>query len=125
MASKPKENMFSSISKQRLEKQDSIVDHAKKTAKEVVEAKAPVQENPSTPKKPSPKKTSEPTKAGRPKGKPSTKISLNVPDEYLEIVNIAAGINFKGNTSSYIVSLIENDIKENGKVYEQIKALTK
>lgn len=70
-----------------------------------------------------PRKKKEPPKAGRPKGKPSTKISLNVPDEYLEIVNIAAGINYKGNTSSYIVSLIEKDIKANGKVYQQIKAI--
>ena len=77
-----------------------------------------------TTKKSTPKKTKEPPKAGRPKGKPSTKISLNVPDEYLEIVNIAAGINYKGNTSSYIVSLIEKDIKANGKVYQQIKAIT-
>ena len=73
--------------------------------------------------KSTPKKTKQPPKAGRPKGKPSTKISLNVPDEYLEIVNIAAGINYKGNTSSYIVSLIEKDIKANGKVYQQIKAI--
>lgn len=77
-----------------------------------------------TEKKSTTKKTKEPPKAGRPKGKPSTKITLNVPDEYLEIVNIAAGINHKGNTSSYIVSLIEKDIKANGKVYEQIKAIT-
>lgn len=62
--------------------------------------------------------------AGRPKGKPSTKISLNVPDEYLEIVNIAAGVNYKGNTSSYIVSLIEKDIEANGTIYQQIKDLT-
>lgn len=77
-----------------------------------------------TEKKSTTKKTKEPPKAGRPKGKPSTKISLNVPDEYLEIVNIAAGVNHKGNTSSYIVSLIEKDIKANGKVYQQIKAIT-
>lgn len=69
------------------------------------------------------KKEEEVSKVGRPKGKPSTKISLNVPDEYLEIVNIAAGINYKGNTSSYIVSLIEKDIKANGKVYQQIMAI--
>lgn len=77
-----------------------------------------------TTKKTTTKKTKEAPKAGRPKGKPSTKISLNVPNEYLDIVNIAAGINFKGNTSSYIVSLIEKDIKANGKVYQQIKAIT-
>ena len=77
-------------------------------------------------KKESPKKEElkeEVSKAGRPKGKPSTKISLNVPNEYLELVNIAAGINFKGNTSSYIVELIKKDIETNGKVYEQIKAI--
>ena len=62
--------------------------------------------------------------AGRPKGKPSTKISLNVPDEYLEIVNIAAGVNYKGNTSSYIVYHIEKDIEANGTIYQQIKDLT-
>lgn len=73
------------------------------------------------PKAPTKKKT---PNAGRPKGKPSTKISLNVPDEYLEIVNIAAGVNYKGNTSSYIVSLIEKDIEANGTIYQQIKDLT-
>ena len=82
---------------------------------------------PSTPKKPvakkEEKKIEEVNKAGRPKGKPSTKISLNVPDEYLELVNIAAGINYKGNTSSYIVELIKKDLEANGKVYEQIKAM--
>ena len=82
----------------------------------------------STPKKTNGKKTNPEEekvhpKAGRPKGKPSTKISLNVPNDYLEIVNIASGINFKGNTSSYIISLIEKDIKANGKVYQQIKKL--
>ncbi len=77
-----------------------------------------------TEKKSTTKKTKEPPNAGRPKGKPSTKISLNVPDEYLEIVNIAAGVNYKGNTSSYIVSLIEKDIEANGTIYQQIKELT-
>lgn len=62
-------------------------------------------------------------RVGRPKGKPSTKISLNIPNEYLDIIYIAAGMNYKGNTSSYIVSLIEKDIKTNGKMYRQIKAL--
>ncbi len=74
-------------------------------------------------KKTAPKEEKAVPKAGRPKGKPSTKISLNVPDEYLDIVNIAAGINHKGNTSSYIISLIEKDIKTNGKIYKQIKAI--
>lgn len=64
------------------------------------------------------------TTVGRPKGKPSTKISLNVPDEYLEIVSIVAGINYKGNISSYIVSLIEKDLKANETIYKQIKNIT-
>ena len=60
---------------------------------------------------------------GRPKGVPSTKISLNVPDEYLELVNIAAGLNYKGNTSSYINALIKGDIDKNKALYEQIKEI--
>lgn len=98
------------------------------TKTEPKKAEEKPKKKPTTTKKPAAKKVTtrkvkEAPKAGRPKGKPSTKISLNVPDEYLEIVNIAAGINYKGNTSSYIVSLIEKDIKANGKVYEQIKAI--
>lgn len=76
-----------------------------------------------TSKAQTPTKKKVPT-VGRPKGKPSTKISLNVPDEYLEIVNIVAGIHYKGNVSSYIVSLIEKDIKANETTYRKIKALT-
>lgn len=62
-------------------------------------------------------------KTGRPKRKPYVKISLNIPEEYLEIVDIAAGIHYKGNKSSYIASLIEKDIKTNGSVYQQIKSI--
>jgi hypothetical protein len=65
------------------------------------------------------------SKTGRPKGKPSTKISLNVPNEYLDLVEIAAGVNYKGNTSSYIVDLIKKDIDENGEIYEKIKDMQK
>ena len=91
------------------------------TKVEITEAVEQSKTKATAPKKTTKKKDT--PKAGRPKGKPSTKISLNVPNEYLEIVNIAAGINYKGNTSSYIVSLIEKDIKANGKIYEQIKAI--
>jgi hypothetical protein len=65
------------------------------------------------------------SKTGRRKGKPSTKISLNVPNEYLDLVEIAAGVNYKGNTSSYIVDLIKKDIDENGEIYEKIKDMQK
>ena len=62
-------------------------------------------------------------KVGRPKGVPSTKISLNIPNQYLELVNIAAGLNYKGNTSSYINALIKEDIDKNKNIYEQIKEI--
>jgi outer membrane biosynthesis protein TonB len=62
---------------------------------------------------------------GRPKGRPSTKCSFNVPNEYLDMVSIAAAIGHKGNMSSYIVSLIEKDIKENGNIYQQVLNLRK
>ena len=64
-------------------------------------------------------------KTGRPKGAESTKISLNVPNETLELVEIAAGLNYKGNVSGYINDLIRQDIKANGEVYEQVKELRK
>lgn len=64
-------------------------------------------------------------RAGRPKGKPSTKVSLNIPNEYMDLVSVAAGIGHRGNTSAYIVSLIEKDIEANGKVYNQVKEMAK
>ena len=106
----------------KTETKEEVKTEPKKTEKKPKTKPTTTKKN--TTKKTTTKKTKEAPKAGRPKGKPSTKISLNVPNEYLDIVNIAAGINFKGNTSSYIVSLIEKDIKANGKVYQQIKAIT-
>ncbi len=63
------------------------------------------------------------SKAGRPKGRPYSRISINVPEEYLDLMNIAAGIATKGNLSSYVVSLIEKDIEAND-VYKQIWSMT-
>lgn len=143
MAEKP--NPFLAASQKRKNEQEAIVNpktSTKEENKEIpkVEAKpVPKQETtpktetkrekpevPKTEKVESPKKASAETgKIGRPKGKPYSKISINIPDEYLEIVEIAAGINYKGNTSAYIVSLVEKDIKANGKVYEQIRNLAK
>lgn len=60
------------------------------------------------------------SKAGRPKGKPSTKISINVPTECLELAQIASAINFKGNMSSYISSLIKRDLEANKAIYEGV-----
>ena len=83
------------------------------------------QESKSKEEKPDNEKTNikDNNKVGRPKGVPSTKISLNVPNQYLELVNIAAGLNYKGNTSSYINALIKRDIDKNKVLYEQIKEI--
>lgn len=63
------------------------------------------------------------SKIGRPKGRPSSKISINVPSEYIDYIEIASGIKYRGNTSSYISALIEKDIEENKTIYNQIKKL--
>ena len=124
-----KPNMFASASARRKEEQKELEKKALNKENLDVNSSKKVNNTPkiNTKKKinsnGNTKKNEESPKAGRPKGKPSTKISLNVPDEYLELVNIAAGINYKGNTSSYIVSLIEKDLKENGKAYEAILKL--
>ena len=123
------------MTKEELAKKKGI--QIKETTQTAAEALITTTTNQEPEVKAEPKKTEEkpnskaqtPTKkkvptVGRPKGKPSTKISLNVPDEYLEIVNIVAGIHYKGNVSSYIVSLIEKDIKANETTYRKIKALT-
>ena len=64
------------------------------------------------------------SRAGRPKGRPAVKVTVNVPEEDIELMNIAASIVFKGNVSSYIVSLIEKDIAAND-VYKKILEMTK
>lgn len=63
------------------------------------------------------------SKIGRPKGRPSSKISVNVPSEFIDYIEIASGIKYRGNTSSYISALIERDIEENKSIYNQIKKL--
>lgn len=141
---KDKPNPFNEIQKKRKEEQEKIMaesvalpstinnkkEEIKPDNKEIGASSKKLETKEDLQNKPEGKRKKESTlnteaKTGRPKGKPYTKISLNVPDEYLELVNIAAGINFKGNTSSYIISLIEKDLKTNGKVYEQIKNIAK
>lgn len=85
----------------------------------VIAEKVPKKEEPVAKQEKS--KSSDSPRAGRPKGRPSSKISINVPNEFLEYVDIASGIKFKGNTSGYITALIERDIEENKAVYDQIK----
>lgn len=70
-------------------------------------------------------KTTKTTNKGRPKGLETRKISMNIPCEMIDYINIAAAVNFKGNTSGYIISLIERDMKKNEMLYKQIKELSK
>lgn len=63
----------------------------------------------------------EKSKVGRPKGKPSTRVSINLPLDALEYARFEAGMNYSANLSGYILHLIENDRKINGAIYEQIK----
>lgn len=82
--------------------------------KEIKKAEEPALKNEST----------ETPRAGRPKGRPAVKVTVNVPEEDMELLNIAASIVFKGNVSSYIVSLIEKDIAAND-IYKKILEMTK
>lgn len=63
-------------------------------------------------------------KAGRPKGRPCVKVTINVPEEDIDLMNIAAGISHKGNLSSYVISLIEKDLSAND-VYKKIWEMTR
>ena len=65
------------------------------------------------------KKTSQKQKIGRPKGEELTHISLGIPSRLYEQISGAALI-FGGNKTKYIVSLIEADIKKNGKTYSNL-----
>lgn len=65
------------------------------------------------------KKTSQKQKIGRPKGEDLTHISLGIPSRLYEQISGAALI-FGGNKTKYIVSLIEADIKKNGKTYSNL-----
>lgn len=144
MSKNNKDNMFDIIAKKRLDEQKEIVnsvtapveEQKKKQEPSKIEkqaeneneiSKANIQEHKeikhenSEEKKETKNIPKKENKVGRPKSRPYTKMSFNVPDEYLETLEVAAFLNFKGNTSSYIISLIEKDIKANGKVYEQIK----
>ncbi len=82
--------------------------------KEIKKAEEPVLKNENT----------DIPRAGRPKGRPAVKVTVNVPEEDMELLNIAASIVFKGNVSSYIVSLIEKDIAAND-IYKKILEMTK
>jgi hypothetical protein len=77
-----------------------------------------------TPKKTSEKKEEKSSNAGivgRPRKDPYVKRSINIPENYISYITVQAGLNFKGNVSDYIVSLIENDMKSNEKLYNAIK----
>lgn len=64
-------------------------------------------------------------KVGRPKSRPYTKMSVNVPEEYVSLIKTATNIYANGNISSYITSLIEKDIEENKEQYINLQKMLK
>lgn len=72
-------------------------------------------------KKEEPTEPIDKNRVGRPKGKPSTRVSINLPIDALDYARFEAGMNYSANLSGYILNLIENDRKVNGAIYEQIK----
>lgn len=61
-------------------------------------------------------------KTGRPKGEDLVHVSLGIPSRLHEQINGAALLH-GGNKTKYIVSLIEADIKKNGKTYSNLASM--
>lgn len=59
---------------------------------------------------------------GRTVSKKTKSISVSIPDEYLDLIKIAAIVS-DNSVSSYLTSLVEKDLETNGKKYEEIKKL--
>ena len=70
------------------------------------------------------KETKEETKnkGGRPSNGDVKKISLSIPAELFEGVEIGATLFFKGNKTAYINSLIKKDLEENLEKYKEFQA---
>lgn len=64
----------------------------------------------------------EKNKAGRPSKGEVKKISLAIPTELLEDIEIAA-IFYKGNKTAYINSLIKQDLEANLEKYKEFKSM--
>lgn len=51
------------------------------------------------------------------------KISINVPNEHIEMIQVYVGIKYKGKLTRYINELIERDIKRNKKYYDELNQI--
>lgn len=67
-------------------------------------------------------KNEEKSKGGRPSKGAVKKITLAIPEELFESIEIAS-ILFKGNRTAYINSLIKKDMEQNLEKYKEFKAM--
>lgn len=65
-----------------------------------------------------------PKKGGRPSNGEVKKISLSIPVEFYDGVEIGAALFFKGNKTAYINALIKKDLEINLEKYKEFKAMT-
>lgn len=86
-----------------------------------IEKKEKPKDIPTKPVQKKEEKSKTPGTVGRPRKEPYVKRSLNIPENYISYITVQAGLNFKGNVSDYIISLIEKDMKSNEKLYNAIK----
>lgn len=61
--------------------------------------------------------------AGRPSNGEVKKISLAIPVELYDGVEVGASLFFKGNKTAYINALIKKDLEENGEKYKEFKSM--
>ena len=61
--------------------------------------------------------------AGRPSNGEVKKISLSIPVELYDGVEVGASLFFKGNKTAYINALIKKDLEENGEKYKEFKSM--
>lgn len=91
-----------------------------KFSAEINETINPALEN--TSKTPENSKVEIKNKGGRPSNGEVKKISLAIPIELFEGVEIGATLFYKGNKTAYINSLIEKDLRENLEKYKEFQA---
>lgn len=70
-------------------------------------------------------KKEEKNKGGRPSNGDVKKISLAIPVEFYDGVEIGASLFFKGNKTAYINALIKKDLEENLEKYKEFKDMVK
>lgn len=65
-----------------------------------------------------------PKKAGRPSKGDRKKITLSIPVELYEEMEIGASLFFKGNKTAYINDLIKRDLEQNLEKYKEFKRMS-